>query len=83
MAPPEVGYLVVMWACVEMAPTGLEGTTLALATTVGNAGQSLGTYVTMFYNGCALRQGPKFGPPPSRVHFEDSQFIRRKRTYYM
>ena len=42
MAPPEVGYLVVMWACVEMAPTGLEGTTLALATTVGNAGQSLG-----------------------------------------
>jgi hypothetical protein len=45
-----IGYLVVMWACVEMAPPGIEGTTLALATTVGNAGQSLGTYLTMAFN---------------------------------
>merc|ERR1712232_1369731 len=45
-----IGYLVVMWAVVEMAPPGIEGTTLALATTVGNAGQSLGGYVIMAYN---------------------------------
>eukprot|EP00747_Dinoflagellata_sp_TGD_P216276 gnl/TRDRNA2_/TRDRNA2_88849_c0_seq1.p1 gnl/TRDRNA2_/TRDRNA2_88849_c0~~gnl/TRDRNA2_/TRDRNA2_88849_c0_seq1.p1 ORF type:complete len:580 (+),score=73.80 gnl/TRDRNA2_/TRDRNA2_88849_c0_seq1:94-1740(+) len=45
-----IGYLVVMWACVEMAPVGIEGTTLALATSVGNAGQSLGGYLTMGYN---------------------------------
>ena len=36
-----IGYLVVMWACVEMAPPDLEGTTLALATTIGNAGQRI------------------------------------------
>jgi len=47
-----IGYLVVMWACVEMAPDGLEGTTLALATTVSNAGQALGNYVAMGFNAC-------------------------------
>lgn len=45
-----VGYLVVMWACVEMAPPGIEGTTLALTTTVGNAGQSIGNYITIALN---------------------------------
>lgn len=45
-----IGYLVVMWAVVEMAPPGIEGTTLALTTTVGNAGQSLGSYVVMAFN---------------------------------
>jgi len=45
-----VGYLVAMWACVEMAPPGIEGTTLALTTTIGNAGQSLGSYVTIAFN---------------------------------
>jgi len=45
-----IGYLVVMWAVVEMAPPGIEGTTLALTTTVGNAGQSLGGYIVMGYN---------------------------------
>merc|ERR1719158_2717921 len=45
-----IGYLVVMWACVEMAPVGIEGTTLALATTVANAGQGLGSYLIMGYN---------------------------------
>merc|ERR1711988_1094558 len=45
-----IGYLVVMWAVVEMAPPGLEGTTLALTTTVANAGQSLGSCVVMLYN---------------------------------
>lgn len=45
-----VGYLVAMWACVEMAPAGIEGTTLALTTTIGNAGQSIGSYVTIAFN---------------------------------
>lgn len=45
-----IGYLVVMWAVVEMAPEGIEGTALALTTTVANAGQSLGGYVVMGYN---------------------------------
>lgn len=45
-----IGYLVVMWAVVEMAPEGIEGTALALTTTVANAGQSLGGYVVMAYN---------------------------------
>lgn len=46
-----IGYLVVMWAVVEMAPAGIEGTALALTTTVANAGQSLGGYVIIAYNG--------------------------------
>merc|ERR1712070_544750 len=46
-----IGYLVVMWAVVEMAPKGLEGTTLALATTVGNAGQAMGNFFVIFFNG--------------------------------
>lgn len=45
-----IGYLVVMWAVVEMAPKGLEGTTLALCTTVGNAGQSLAGFITVALN---------------------------------
>merc|ERR1711988_1455954 len=45
-----IGYLVVMWAVVEMAPKNMEGTTLALATTVGNAGQSLGGYILVAFN---------------------------------
>jgi len=45
-----IGYLVVMWACVEMAPPGLEGTTLALTTTIGNAGQGMGGFITTFLN---------------------------------
>merc|ERR1719238_1499192 len=46
-----ISYLVVMWAVVEMAPKGLEGTTLALATTVGNAGQAMGNFFVIFFNG--------------------------------
>merc|ERR1719160_1588542 len=68
-----IGYLVVMWACVEMAPTGLEGTTLALATTVGNAGQSLGTYVTMFYNG--------FFDLSREAIASDTAYVRRQYIY--
>merc|ERR1719198_1857457 len=45
-----IGYLVVMWAVVEMAPPGIEGTSLALTTTVANAGQSLGNYITIALN---------------------------------
>merc|ERR1711957_284742 len=45
-----IGYLVIMWAVVEMAPEGIEGTTLALATTVGNAGQGMGGYIVVAFN---------------------------------
>lgn len=46
-----IGYLVVFWAVVEMAPPGLEGTTLALCTTVGNAGQTLANFIGVAFNG--------------------------------
>jgi len=45
-----LGYLVIMWAVVPMAPDGIEGSTLALATTVGNAGQAMGQFVLIFFN---------------------------------
>merc|ERR1719160_1592310 len=68
-----IGYLVVMWACVEMAPAGIEGTTLALATSVGNAGQSLGSYVVMAYNACFALSRQDLAA--------DSEYTRRQYMY--
>eukprot|EP00928_Gymnodinium_smaydae_P073936 TRINITY_DN57032_c0_g1_i1.p1 TRINITY_DN57032_c0_g1~~TRINITY_DN57032_c0_g1_i1.p1 ORF type:complete len:534 (+),score=70.21 TRINITY_DN57032_c0_g1_i1:39-1640(+) len=63
-------FMVLSWAAVEMAPKGLEGTTVALALNVGNAGWCFGGYLTRVYNGFFELSRDQIRMDDTHVHWQ-------------